>query len=127
MGSKPKASKALAKFTKTPTLIARDHRISIAARHLLTVLCGYCYGKRDTCFPSIEKLSEHMGISPRSVFRFLNELEDLKLIARTKKHPGQHKSPNLYILTFFEEEERLQSLQKHTRRLKRAVTPVSVI
>ena len=40
-------------------------------------------GKKNVCFPSVGRIAQDLGISKRTVFRALNELEKCGFISRT--------------------------------------------
>jgi len=55
--------------------------------------------KDNTCFPSVRTISQDLHISKSTVFRALNDLEQTKLIERTKRWRNSGgRSSSLYML-----------------------------
>ncbi|WP_315119188.1 helix-turn-helix domain-containing protein [uncultured Clostridium sp.] len=85
------------------TLLSNDliHMdMSIGAFKLYSILSTYCYGRKDSCFPSQKTLANDMGKSTRTIRRYLSELEDNDLI-RIKR-----RGSNSSIYTLVEKTER---------------------
>lgn len=113
-------------FVKAPRHLLRDWRISVEARLLLLIIRSYAH-KGDECWPSARRLSIDMGRSERMVFRYINELEDNRLIRRRRKDPNNPKSPTVFTLLEKFAENRLQKLADPDRNLKPlSLSPVSV-
>ncbi|MEW9094142.1 MAG: helix-turn-helix domain-containing protein [Clostridiaceae bacterium] len=55
--------------------------ISMGAFKLYSILSTYCYGKKDSCFPSQKTLANDMGKCTRTIRRYLKELELNNLIS----------------------------------------------
>jgi Helix-turn-helix domain len=64
--------------------VTQDPSISISARLLLTILIQHA-GTDGVAFPSHDRLSLEMGLSPRQVSTLLNELRNRQLISWERK------------------------------------------
>ena len=85
-------------YTLIPNEILRQSQLSVGARYLLCVLIRYC-GQDEHCYPSQETLGDHLGYSDRHIRNLLKELEDLKLICRTRS--GFNKSNTYRVAKSF--------------------------
>ena len=81
-------------FTIIPNEVMNNKNLSHGAFKLYSVLASYCYGDKNTCYPSQATLAERMGVSVRTVRRYLQELIDAGLVQ--KKRRGS--ISNLYTL-----------------------------
>lgn len=48
--------------------------VSDGTKTLYSLLCSYCYGDKDTCFPSQTTLANDLGVTVRTIQRRLKEL-----------------------------------------------------
>jgi DNA-binding transcriptional regulator YhcF (GntR family) len=77
-----------------PNEIISNKNISHGAFKLYCILNSYCYGNKDTCFPSQKTLAEHMKKCTRTIQRYLKELLDNGII----KIMRRGSTSNLYQL-----------------------------
>ncbi|QAT40992.1 helix-turn-helix domain-containing protein [Clostridium sp. JN-9] len=61
-------------FTMIPNEIMSNKNISHGAFKLYCILNSYCYGSKDTCFPSQNTLAQRMNKCIRTIQRYLKEL-----------------------------------------------------
>lgn len=59
--------------------------ISDGAFRLYILLQSYCFGEKDTCFPSQNTLAAKLNKSVRTIQRYLKELIDAKLIQAKRR------------------------------------------
>lgn len=59
--------------------------ISPNEHRVYAILCSFAYGKKKTCFPGLQKISEKMGRSIRTVQRTIKKLADRGLITVTRR------------------------------------------
>lgn len=71
-------------FGKVSKDVMTDPSISHGAKSLYSLLCCYM-DKSKICYPGIKKLSEDMSVSSSTVKRWLEELQDKKIITRSSK------------------------------------------
>jgi len=76
-----------------------EMNISNGAVRVYVTICGYCYGSKDSCFPSRKRIAEKAHMSARHVTDKLKELEATGVIA-VHRELGKH---NTYRLTSEEE------------------------
>ena len=71
--------------------------LSLGAKVAYTILCAHAYGKKNTSFPSMDRIAYLMGKTRTSVIRYIKELQDIGLVEIT---PGtrQRGENNTYIL-----------------------------
>lgn len=90
-------------YAQIPLWIVRSGKaLSSGAVRLYGVLKSYTDNGQSVAFPGKERISEDMGISIRSVFNYLKELEDfdaLRIQQRRKENSGSFSS-NIYILAW---------------------------
>ena len=80
-------------FVMMPTLVLYDNRLSHMERTLYGVLIRYA-GQSEHCFPGIDRLAKGVGCHRRSVYRYLDKLEEIGLIERSKSNGHS----NVYLL-----------------------------
>lgn len=80
-------------FTKIKNELM-DKEISNGAFRLYCMIESYCYGDKDSCFPSQKTLGSRLKKSARTIQRYINELGTAKLI--TIKRRGS--ISNIYII-----------------------------
>jgi len=61
-------------FTMIPNEIISNKNISQGAFKLYCILNNYCYGNKDTCFPSQRTLADQMKKCMRTIQRYIKEL-----------------------------------------------------
>ena len=81
-------------FTSTPNYILRNPNVSVGAKMVYILLLSYAWQK-GSCFPGQETLASDLGVSNRSVVKWIKELEKEGLIARKRRGLGK---TNVYII-----------------------------
>jgi hypothetical protein len=81
-------------FTQVPNFILTNKELSVGSKLAYAMLLKYAWGD-DACFPGQAKLAEDMGSGERSVRRYLDELEKIKLLEIVQRGLGK---TNLYRL-----------------------------
>src|SRR6266851_4851812 len=81
-------------FTQVPNFILTNPDISVGAKLAYAMLLKYAWAD-DACFPGQAKLATDMGSGQRSVRRYLEELEKIKLLEVVQRGLGK---TNLYRL-----------------------------
>ena len=81
-------------FTQVPNFILTKADISVGAKLAYAMLLKYAWGD-DACFPGQATLATDMGSGERSVRRYLDELEQVKLLEVVQRGLGK---TNLYRL-----------------------------
>ena len=81
-------------FTQVPNFILTKADISDGAKLAYAMLLKYAWGD-DACFPGQATLATDMGSGERSVRRYLDELEKIKLLEVVQRGLGK---TNLYRL-----------------------------
>jgi len=71
-------------FVVFPLSILANKRLSVNARLLWCVLSKFCIRKSE-CTPTVEMLSEEMGIGRRTVFKSLGQLVQAGLVVRKQR------------------------------------------
>ncbi len=61
--------------------------ISPEGKVVYSLLKGFCY-KKDTCYPSIDKLMLHSGMGRNKTRRAIQELEDKNIVSKLKRGRG---------------------------------------
>ena len=74
------------KYTKIPTetLYAKD--IDRTDKLVYMALHTFCYGKKNTCFPSTEVVGKMLGLTRRSISTSITNLVKQGYIERTIRH-----------------------------------------
>lgn len=71
------------------TVISNDtitsNILSDGAYRLYTLLCSYCYGDKDICYPSEKTLANALNRSVRTIQRYLKELVTNHLIFKKRR------------------------------------------
>lgn len=67
-------------FTCTYNKVIKNNNVSRGARLLAIVLNSYCFGDKDTCYPSQKRLGEDLGCSVRTIQRYLKELTEAGIV-----------------------------------------------
>lgn len=81
-------------FTQVPNVILTKKELSVGAKLAYAMLLKYAWGD-EACFPGQTKLAEDMGSGERSVRRYLDELEQARLMEIVQRGLGK---TNLYRL-----------------------------
>lgn len=76
-----------------PVIITSD--LSTHEKMVYVALCAFA-AQNDTCFPSVETLAGAASCSKRQVFRCLEVLEEVGLIARKQRFKDKEKISNVY-------------------------------
>ena len=71
-----------------PSIFTKCLFISISAKQIYTAISDYSFGKKTDCFPSQGTISLELGISERSIGKYINELRDCGLIKTTSHLSG---------------------------------------
>ena len=120
--SEKKWGKAVMKlgFTIIPSLLLRaQQRLGLNPTQLaiLLQLADYWWDEERKPYPSKKALSERLGLSPRTIQRYIAELEEAGLVRRIERraaHKG--KQSNMYDLTGLV--ERLKALEPEFREVQ---------
>ena len=90
-------------FTILPNLLleAQAHlKISPTAFNVLLHLVMHWWDAHEAPHPAIKTIARRMNKSPRSLFRYFDELEDAALIQREARFRGQKaQTTSAYVLT----------------------------
>jgi DNA-binding MarR family transcriptional regulator len=81
-------------FTQVPNFILESPKISTGAKLTYAMLLKYAWHE-DRCFPGQSRLAKDMGVTRKSVYSYIQELQDAELIS--VKRQGQGKT-NVYTL-----------------------------
>jgi len=81
-------------FTQIPNCVLRDGRLDPIAKLLYALLLSYAWHE-DKCFPGHNRLASDLGMSNRTVIRFLKVLNGLGLVSWSRRGQGQ---TNVYVL-----------------------------
>ena len=81
-------------FTIIPNYVLKDPTISPGAKTTFMLLLSYAW-QAGSCFPGQERLSRELGVGKRSIIRWLQELEEHKIIASRRRGLGK---TNLYLI-----------------------------
>ena len=81
-------------WTGVPNFILESKEISMGAKLTYAMLLKYAR-EEDECFPGQERLANDTGCGPRSVVRYISELERVGLITILRRGQGR---PNLYTI-----------------------------
>lgn len=90
--------KPKARFAKAFSKILRDPRISPSAKTLLHLLKTYADAETKTCYPSAGLLASCLGVSRRSIFAWLKELESHRLVKRLPRFNGSLQTVSTYSI-----------------------------
>lgn len=85
------------RFARMFHRLLRDPRISPGAKGFLGCLKSFA-SKEGYCFPSVRLLSACMGCDRKTVFRWLDELEELRIVKRVARSARGQKTTNQYLL-----------------------------
>ena len=83
-------------YTNIPNHILYSSTISSHAKLVYTMLLSYAY-TRNHVFPGQERLAQQCGLSVRSVYNALQELDTQSFISIIRRGQGR---TNLYVLSF---------------------------
>jgi Helix-turn-helix domain len=83
-------------FTQVPNHILTMKDISVGAKLAYATLLKYAWGD-DGCFPGQLKLADDMGAGERSVRRYLEELEQAKLLEIQQRGLGKTNYYRLHL------------------------------
>lgn len=109
------------KFAMVPRWIIRDPTLSHGAVRLYSVLMTYADNTNRAAFPSRKTIATDMGVSDRSITRFIKELEDRKILTverRRNRRTGNFYA-NHYVLQFDEVAETNQKPPEDTSGTRR--------
>ena len=81
-------------FTQVPNFLLDSNRVSPGAKLAYALLLRYAW-QNDYCYPSQQRLAADMGVTPRSLITYLQELQKVDWIKVERR--GQGKS-NVYEL-----------------------------
>ena len=91
-------------------------RISDGAYRCYNLLLSMCYGDKNTCYPSIKYVATALGKSPRTVNRYIKELEKAKLIAKRRRGSIS----NIYTLIQKITGQAIQKVKEAVNKAKKA-------
>lgn len=83
-------------YTNIPNHVLYSAKISSHAKLVYTMLLSYAY-TRNHVFPGQERLAQQCGLSVRSVYSALQELDTQNFISIIRRGQGR---TNLYVLNF---------------------------
>lgn len=119
-------------FTRSNPTVARDRTLSLQARAIYHILETFCF-EAGVCYPSQNRLADHAGVNPRTLRRYLGELESAGHITMTRR-----RGTSVYRLTNWagdrpnaERDQRHESSETshgetgHTRPISRITTRAS--
>lgn len=96
----PKMQKAIeGGYGSVPKSVMVYPKLSIGAKALYSLLLTYADRQKE-CFPQAQTMMDNLQVSRKSIFSYLKELEDSKLLRRSKKFPGTLNSTNNYELFY---------------------------
>jgi hypothetical protein len=81
-------------FTQIPNLVLRRPDLSPGAKLTYMVLLSYAW-QSDSCYPGQDRLAHDMGVTERSVYTYLKQLQELKLVSVLRRGLNQ---TNVYVL-----------------------------
>lgn len=112
----------------TGSTAAEDGRRARRDRNRLAVvdamLTLYAEGNLD---PSSDEIAERAGLSPRSLFRYFDDLDDLVRVAISRQHERVMPVAQLDVSTAAPTAERIQRLVAQRLRLFDAIASVGVV
>lgn len=85
-------------FTQIPNALLQRTDLSPGAKLTYMALLSFAW-QDDHCFPGQERLATAIGMSKRSIDRFIKELEDVKLVSHKQRGLNQ---TNIYTLHRFD-------------------------
>jgi DNA-binding MarR family transcriptional regulator len=88
-------NRRLLRFGYVSKAVLMDFEIAPLTKAVYCLLCCYC-GDKHYCFPSVETLSDCLGVSRRTVQRALKVLEQKGIITREQTKRGF--SSDTYLL-----------------------------
>lgn len=76
--------------------------LSLSAKAVMCYMLTYTGGGKDSCFPTIQTMSDHLKTSKPTLIKAIDELEDAELIKREKLYPGDPlRQHNKYVVKIF--------------------------
>jgi DNA-binding MarR family transcriptional regulator len=107
-------------FSIIPSLLFRaQQRLGLNPTQLVVLLqlADYWWDQNRKPYPSIDALSERIGLSPRQTRRYVTELQKAGLLNRVERHAAHRgRLSNAYDLTGLV--EKLQKLEPEFREVK---------
>ena len=88
----------MTRFVRAPAALCRMNGVSDSARFLWVVLKSFADADGGSCFPGVAKLAEMCGRNRKAIFRYITELEDAGLLARSSGRKGGEWATNSYRL-----------------------------
>jgi len=82
-------------YTLIPNKIIDDENVDAHAKLAWITLKYFCYGKKETCFPGMQKLAKKMNCSERQVRGALKQLQENGYIEVKRRGLGL---TNLYTI-----------------------------
>lgn len=108
-------------YTVLPNLLfeAQAHlKISPTAFNVLLHLVMHWWDANEAPHPAIKTIARRMAKSPRTLFRYFDELEDAGLVQREARYRGQKaQTSSAYVLTGLA--EKLKSLEPEITKAKK--------
>lgn len=108
-------------FTKVPNWLIRWPNLSPQARLLLFDLLSYAWGE-GSCFPSQRTLSSDIGLSPRRIRHYLDELVRFGLIKIIKRRGRS----NIYLLLICDDNDDLLDGKQFSREGRKTAAGTQV-
>ena len=84
-------------YTIIPNYVLYANNISGHAKLVYALLLSHAWGDKNASFPGQERLAQECGISPRSTWNSLKELEKADFITIIRRGLGK---TNVYVLHF---------------------------
>jgi len=81
-------------FTQVPNFILVSKQVSVGAKLTYAMLLKYAW-QDDYCYPGQERLADDIGVTTRSVVKFIKELQEADFIEVERRGQGR---ANRYIL-----------------------------
>jgi hypothetical protein len=101
-------------FLQLPRTLARKNHFTPAAKVVFAGIVGYAWAGKDSSFPGQEKLAEDLGLSVKTIYNSLRQLQgynDEKEVYFQVVHRG-HGLTNLYRIFFKMDSKKLEYVSK---------------
>ena len=82
-------------YTLVPNFVFQNNLITGKAKLVYAMLLSYAWGDKDAAFPGQERLAKDCGISTRTVWTAIRELEEIGFITVLRRGQGR---TNKYFL-----------------------------
>lgn len=82
-------------FTRIPNEIIQNPALSAGAKEIWSILWSHCY-QGDASFPGMERVSEMMGVTERTAYKYRREIEKAGLLETERRGEGKTNVYKLY-------------------------------